>query len=64
MSQNGVPPESGGLALWRVNDRFNLVDEALDEYLIQRPWTATAWVGVRFPADDPDPGRWYRGGKT
>lgn len=82
MSQNGLPPGSGGVALRKCPDMFcearscdhfqHHTEEEVDldyEYSCDEvihmpegmpPCGPCSVVGVRFPADDPDPGRWYR----
>jgi hypothetical protein len=72
---NGVPPGSGGVALWKCPDPSVCADDDDGECYHQEPhealksclkrWDGSCdrcvFVGVRFPASDPDPGRWYRG---
>ena len=56
----GVPPGSGGVALWRcLDDRPGCVCRLY----VQRFCMACfrpEHIGVRFPADEKDAGRWYR----
>ena len=59
-AQPGVPPGSGGVVLWRcLDDRPGCVCRLY----VQRFCMACfrpEHIGVRFPADEKDAGRWYR----
>jgi hypothetical protein len=62
-AMNGVPPGSGGKRLYLVKGigkDTRMTEALIDSLMPGRPWATANFVGVRFPASDPDPGRWYR----
>lgn len=57
----GVPPGSGGVVLWRCLEKCAQCSRHwVETHGDVRGCYVGGVCGVRFPADDPDPGRYYR----
>jgi len=60
MSNQGIPPGSGAVKLYCQLGFGGNKHHAAEEHGWSCSAHACVEIGVRFPANDPDPGRFYR----